>query len=469
MFGRRGALITAYSFSECGNYQSNLDGKVLHISPDLRSVCTDPGSLNFVQLYADTPHVYPRCRFHPVSAAIFLIDGLMKQRAQVDQDAVSYMQTVSNNFEQLSGIDCRSEFVVALSDIPDCVRAETLVDENKLRLLLEKYPLLVPFSHEHFVNRLRVIGQHLTNVLDTTFGECRGTAESRAVWLTYQYELAIEKMLYGHPLCHLSRLYSINLGPGVDYPSRSKTDGDGFLSLNDFYSCCVDEYTHPPIAVYSKSECVQRQMSKTFGISDLIAGGATVLGKRLVYILLRDLFEVGNVRGAFDDFQLSMKADGRPAAQLRVVGGTTTQTLVDLLVLAGKAKYPMVMACLVRVLQRKGADVRGALKAGLRELKLGYFPAVRVYDAQKHEGMYWNWTFGLWVILDVDNCPADAVRMASFLTPLVVENLETLKLCHASTLRDRKLLWLKPCIEKLGLGLGLGLGLRVRVRVRVRG
>ena len=155
------ALITAYSFSECGNYQSNLDGKVLHISPDLRSVCTDPGSLNFVQLYADTPHVYPRCRFHPVSAAVFLIDGLMKQRAQVDQDAVSYMQTVRNNFEQLSGIDCRLEFVLALSDIPDCVRAETLVDENKLRLLLEKYSVLLSFSHEHFVNRLRVIGQRI--------------------------------------------------------------------------------------------------------------------------------------------------------------------------------------------------------------------------------------------------------------------------------------------------------------------
>ncbi|MCG8068404.1 MAG: hypothetical protein JAY84_11115, partial [Candidatus Thiodiazotropha taylori] len=449
VFGRRGTLITAYSFSECGNYQSNLDGKMLHISPDLRSVCTDPGSLNFVQLYADTPHVYPRCRFHPVSAGVFLIDGLLKQRAQVDQDAVSYMQTIRNNFEQLSSIECRLEFVVTLSDVPDCIRAESLIEENKLRLLLEKYPLLVPFSHEHFVDRLRVIGQYLTSVLDKSFEECRGTGDSRAVWQTFQYELAVEKMLYGHPLCHLSRIYSINLGPGVDYPSRSKTDSNGFLSLEDFFSCCVDEYSHPPAAVYSKSVCVQRQLSKTFGIADLVAGGAALLGKRLVLILLRDLFEVGTVHGTFDAFQLSMKADGRPGAQLRIVGGTTTETLVDSIASASKAKYPMVIACLVRVLRRKGVDVHGALRAGLRELKLGYFPAVRSYDAQKHEGLYWNWTFGLWVILDVENCPAEAERMASYLTPLVVKNLETLQLCHASTLRDRKLPWVKPCIEKL--------------------
>ena len=70
----RGTLITAYSFSKCGNYQSNLDGKLLRISPGLRSVCRQHESLIFVQLYADTPHVYPLCRFHPVSAGIFLID-----------------------------------------------------------------------------------------------------------------------------------------------------------------------------------------------------------------------------------------------------------------------------------------------------------------------------------------------------------------------------------------------------------
>lgn len=447
--GKRGNLVTAYSFSECGNYQSNLDGKMLDISPDLRAVCAHPESLYFVQLYADTPHLYPQCRFHPVSAGIFLLDGIMKQRTQVDKDAEIYIQEMRNNFEQLSDITCRLEFVVKIPDVPDSIDSNALINENKLRLLLQKYPLLVPFSHEHFINCLRVIGLHLTNRLDNMFRESRGTGNSKAVWESFQYELAVEKILYGHPLCPISRIYSINLGPGIDCPSRSKTDSDGFLSLDNFYSCCVDEYTHPPISVYSKSECIKRQMSRTYGVVDLIHASKTLLGKRLVYVFLKDLFDVGNVHGTFDEFHLGLKIDSRPDTQIRVVGGTSIRTLVDLVVKAKKAKYPMVIACLIRTLQQKGADVCESLKSGFRELKLGYFPAVRVYDAQKHEGLYWNWSFGLWVILDVENCPVESNRMTNVLTPLVVNKLENLKLCHTSTLRNRKLPWLKPCIEKL--------------------
>lgn len=130
------------------------------------------------------------------------------------------------------------------------------------------------------------------------------------------------------------------------------------------------------------------------------------------------------------------------------MGGTSIRTLVDLVVKANKAKYPIVITCLLSTLQQKGADVCEALKAGIRELKLGYFPAVSVYDAQKHQELYWNWSFGLWVIFDEENCPSEPNRMANLLNPLIVNHLEILKLCHMSTLRNRQLPWLKPCIER---------------------
>ena len=168
-----------------------------------------------------------------------------------------------------------------------------------------------------------------------------------------------------------------------------------------------------------------------------------------MYFLLKDLFEVGNVYGTFDEFHLNLKEDGRPDFKLKVVGGSTTRAVVDSLVTAKIAKYPMVIVCLLRILQRKGADAHEALKAGLWELKLGHFPAIRVYDAQKHEGLYWNWSFGLGVIFDVENCPCEADRMTKSLTPFVVNNLESLKLCHASAFSNRKLLWLILCIEEL--------------------
>ena len=70
----------------------------------------------------------------------------------MDKDAADYIQEIRNNFEQLSGIDCRLEFVAELSDVLDSIDSETLINEEKLQLLLESYPLLVPFSHEHFIN-----------------------------------------------------------------------------------------------------------------------------------------------------------------------------------------------------------------------------------------------------------------------------------------------------------------------------
>lgn len=119
--GKSGNLITAFSFAECGNYQSNLDGKMLDINPALRSVCTNPKSPNFVQLYADIPHVYPQYRFYPVCASICSIDRIMKQRTQVDKDAERYIQEMRNNFEQLSYITCRLEFVAKFPDVPDSI------------------------------------------------------------------------------------------------------------------------------------------------------------------------------------------------------------------------------------------------------------------------------------------------------------------------------------------------------------
>lgn len=447
--GKRGSMITAFSFSECGNYQSNLDGKMLHISPQLSSVCKYQDAIRFVQLYADLPHRYPAKRFHPVSAAIFLVDGIIKNRSALDRDACRYIQEMKNNFEQIVDAKCRLEFVMKLPSVPDVVDPQSLINETKLQNLLKEFPLLIPFCHEKFVSYLQMIGLYLTGKLETSLQSSRGTGEGKAVWHSFQHELAVEKLLFGHPLCHNSRLYSINLGPGVDYPSRSKSDANGFLSFQDPYCCCVDEFTHPPAYVYSNSEIVRSQMSKTFGVIDLINGSKTVLGARLVWIFLKDLYDIGNVYCTFAAFHLSLKADNEGGSRMKITGGTTVRTLVELIVTAKRAKYPMVISCLLAMLQLKGADIHESLAAGMRHWNLGYFPALRLYDSQKNAGLYWNWSFGFWVLLDTEQCPEDSSRMAKFLTPLVVNNLEILKLCYASSLRNKELPWIKICIDKL--------------------
>ena len=89
------------------------------------------------------------------------------------------------------------------------------------------------------------------------------------------------------------------------------------------------------------------------------------------------------------------------------------------------------------------------LKPGIGKWKLRYFPAVRSYDNQRNEGLYCNWSFGLWALIDVENCPTDAENLAKFVTPLVINNLEYRKLCYASPLKGKTLSWIKPCLEKL--------------------
>ena len=422
---------------------------MLDISPELSNVCVNVESLNFLQLYADTPHRYPDCRHHAVSASIFLMNGITKHRTFLDKDAKTYITETRNNFDQLVGSTCRLEFVAGLIDITNGIDAATYIDEEKLSDLFVKHPLLVPFCHTKFLSCLRAVGLYLTDGLERHFLEYGGTGKSKPVWDTFQFELAVEKMLYGRPLCHISRPYSINLGPGVEYLSRCLSDSNGFLSLEDSYSCCADEYSHPPLAIYSKSEVLKHQMEKTFGLFDVIHGSPLVLGRRLVCIMLRDLYGIGMIDSTFDEFLCSLKLDSNIELRQRVIGGTSIKTLTESITSAKKAKFPMVICIVLRILEKNGIDISDALKMGIKGLNLGYFPALRLYDNQRNEGLYWKLSFGMWMIVDVENAPDEAGALATFLTPAVVGKLESLKLCHSSTLKNRKLPWMKPCIEKL--------------------
>ncbi len=69
--GNRGVLSSCLSLSDSGNFQSNLDGRLIDISPCVRSLCNcRPDKVRFVQFYADVPHRKPKARFHPVSGCV---------------------------------------------------------------------------------------------------------------------------------------------------------------------------------------------------------------------------------------------------------------------------------------------------------------------------------------------------------------------------------------------------------------
>lgn len=266
--GNRGSLVTACSMYECANFQSNLDGRTLDVSGKIRRICKLPERVQFVQMYADVPHCYPKSRYHPVSAAIIIGKGLRSASDALAKDALQYLSEIGSNFMKLKTSVCRLEFVTSLSVVTDSISGSELICCDRLTELLRDHAMLVPFGDVYVMERLGEIGGYLCGTLKRLFDEYKGTCNSSAVWQAYQYELALEKLLWGHPLTHLSDRLSVNLGPGLGSPSRSATDQYGFLKLENKFDCCSDECSTPPLKVYSQSECVRRQLAKMFGFSD---------------------------------------------------------------------------------------------------------------------------------------------------------------------------------------------------------
>ncbi len=143
VIGSRGRLFPTFSFTECANFQSNLDGKLMDIHRDLRNVCQFPDSLNFLQMYCDLPHRCPDTRWHPVSTAIIVPLGVVKLRRNIERDAMTYISEAENNFSNMTNCRCRLEIVVLLPEVPDIVNASDI-------LVTEKSPTYwrnTPFWH----------------------------------------------------------------------------------------------------------------------------------------------------------------------------------------------------------------------------------------------------------------------------------------------------------------------------------
>lgn len=254
--GNRGSLGTCLSFTDCGNFQSNLDGRALDIKPALRQICRYPSQLKCVQVYADLPHRKPTSRFHPVSGMI--IGGMCFARPTVDafrRDAASFLSTLESNWSLMRKSSCRFEMVTELNVTGNIVHATDCIDVSKLVSLLQEKPLLVPVPSETLAS-VRELGLWITKEMHEALSNFQRTGNVHATWHSYQMELASEKLLWGHLLLPRSSGYSVNLGPGLLSPSRSLTDHLGFLALEASTSCMHYEDCIPAYCIWTQSEIV---------------------------------------------------------------------------------------------------------------------------------------------------------------------------------------------------------------------
>lgn len=444
--GRTGTLVTCLSIFECANYQSSMSGSVPNDS--IRRLCRHPESVHFVQFYADISHRYPKTRYHPVSGSIIVPEGLKGYTDALVADAKLYISEAQSNFLKVTKSVCRLEFVLSLPEVPNNIEGSTLISIDNLKDLLCTKPLLVPFAKPNIIACIRQVGGYLCETLTQLLDRFKGTCSSEATWQAYQCELAIEKLLWGHPLNYLCNQYSINLGIGVGKPSRCSSDKYGFLRLENPFSCCVDETTTPPLSVYSKNAIVKEQISKVFGFWDFLDGSELVIGKRLISILLNDLYTVGNVFQRYEDFLAQLKTGGDVCT---VRGVITKLTLAQQLSSVQKCKFPMVYSLLLRMLRKKHIDIEAVLLAGIEELQLVYFPSFRERDLHNHQGLFWLQGFGVWIIKDLCDKGEDIDSRAKLLCALVVTELEKRKLCFTRSLTgtNETFPWVKVCLRKL--------------------
>ncbi len=451
VIGDRGTLSSAFSFFECVNYQSNLDRRLIDVSGRLRSICQFPEHMRFVQMYSDLPHRRPQTVCHPISGSIIMVDRILPMHSQqkVRREADDYLTELKSNFAQVRNGNCRLEFVIRLPDTCINIIASDLINKEKLFELFQNQPMIAPFSK---ISELRVLdclretGMYLQSKLQNIYNTRKGTGDSFAVWEAYQHELACEKLLWGHPFSYISRIYATNLGPGLDYPTRCLTDQMGFLCLENFFSCCSDENTTPPLNIYTKNVKVQTQITRLFGMYNLADASTVTLGKRIILCLLRDIHDMGSVYKRFEDFMLFLKTSAGNKDK-RIVGGVTVTNLVDTFVNAQKCKWPMVFKPLQELIH-DNTKLEDAMREGVKELNLGYFPAVRNYDTSRNEGLNWRFTYGYWVLSDVEDDDSSFERQAASYHCLVLSELEKRKLCHSSTY-DHVFPWIEPCLKKL--------------------
>lgn len=328
--GNRGVLRTCLSFADCGAFQSNLDGRPLDVKDDLRNVALHPHNVRFVQLYADVPHLKPKSRFHPVSGCV--AGGKCFPKPTSDafySNAKRYISTIQNNFFLMTKWTCRIKFVFELTSIPMDVQATDCLSIPMLSLLLEKHALIVPFPHETVVI-MRGIGFWIAKTLQSTLETFKGTGNVYTIWKSYQLELALEKKLWGNPLCFRSNRFSVNLGPGILNPTRSLTDHLGCIALDLPTSCMSSENEIPPPQIWTASEVVEKRIVRFCGMHDHINGSFCVLGKRILYALLQDLFEVGKLDRYFT-FDVFLGELTAAKTKLLGVAAITCSQLINLL------------------------------------------------------------------------------------------------------------------------------------------
>lgn len=409
--GKRGSLLTALSLSSCCNYQSNLDRNHLDISGELRQICNRPGDLNFVQFYADTPHLHMNS-IHPIFGSVVSCGILHGQVLRsLERKSKEYLSLCKENLLKLSRINARVEIVCIGESSSNEFKASDYINLEILRGLIAKYPLLVPFAdgfnyeRYKFIDILRSIPEHIHDTLSKLFDKYNGRGGFFPVWQTYQYEVANELFWKGRPNAYIDNTYAINLGPGGSEPSRCITWERGFMCLEDSMICALNDRSTPPLIFTKLSEIDKNRISRIFTFVDVINGSHNVVGKRAALILLQDIqADPSRIAKCDRSFISDLKINEVPFWG-RMTGVITLEHLCLKLCKQNLYRKPYVFGRVLQLITEQGLNACDILCAGFKQLGIQYFPDIRCIDSSRNQRINWP---GVGVLKIVNTCKTNS-------------------------------------------------------------
>lgn len=452
LVGRCGKIFSAFSLREAVNFQSNMDGKAMDVHRDLKSIASFPDQINFLQLYADTPHNRQDAwHSHPVSGEIVCC-GLMhhKTNAAMSSRSKVYLQHMADHLYKMEGIvTARVEIVMLVTpnQIQGTISGGEFLHVERLKKLVEQQPLLLPFkeerSGESFLTVMRGVAGHLLNTLKAAHASGKGQGKFTESWTAFQAEIGLEVFFWGHPTSRGDYIFATNLGPGPDN-ERSMTWQRGILGLAPINSATPDEGP-PPLIYWTKEHQVQARIQRLFGFADKLEATFSVIGEELFHIILRGLsyrdvmYSVG-----IDDLTHDKPPHGR------CTGIISAEQLLSELEQVRRFTYPATFSRAAALLEAAGKPLQDVLKAGLSRIGIKYFPAVKVIDASRNPKASWN-TKDFWNVLAPKEAPTLHARAAVMERDVAV-NMVNKGLTFAKNLEAAKengMPWMEEVLRRL--------------------
>ncbi|KAK7918664.1 hypothetical protein WMY93_009948 [Mugilogobius chulae] len=387
LVGSRGALTNALSFREAVNYQSNVDGRPMTVNKELLRIARYP--LNFLQLYADTPHTrLGQYRPHPVSGEIVCCDLLHQQtKRSMSRAAHAYLKHMEELTLKLKVVSPARIEMVSLLEAPQLpceISAEAMFDDDKLTLLIASRPMLIPFLENvpegSFTAAMVKVAEHLVRTLAKQRALARGRGQFTEAWTAFQAEMGLEVLFWGHTLNPRDYRLAVALGVATEN-ENSRTWQRGFLGLAPVNSAVV-ESEPPPLNNWCQKDVAKARILRLFGFADKLSGSHTTLGLELLQIVIRDLYRDNGAQLTW------LSAESPPAG--RCTGVIGLDHLVSLLMDARLFGFPATYGTAVSMLKAEKLPLKTIVRAGLCASGLRFFPAFRPTETSLSKLQKWN-------------------------------------------------------------------------------